>query len=163
VQDMINGLTNDVPSTLKSMSVGGSSMTMAQVIAQFQTILDLLTAVTAAKATYAAAVAAKKNGLVAARAFYENVVANLKQVFGATNQAALAPFGIPPPKTKAKPSTATRAIATVKAKVTREARGTMGKKQRSTPGWGSRQRHCVAGVPHPGLLPSPGAPLLSEG
>lgn len=101
LQNMVSGLTNDVPSSLKSMNVGGSSMTMAQVLAQMQTFLLLFTTVVSAKQAYQAAVAAKKAGTATARAFYENVVANLKQVFG-TNQAQLAGFGINPPKTKAK-------------------------------------------------------------
>ena len=130
VQDMINGLTNAVPSTLRSMSVGGNSMTIADVLAQFQAILQVLTTVTQTKLAYTAAVAARKSGLATDRAFYANVVANLKQLFGATNQAQLSAFGIQPPKAKAKPSTTTRAIATVKAAATRKARGTMGKKQK---------------------------------
>ena len=43
VQDMINGLTNDVPSMLKSMNAGGTSTTIAQVLAQFETISAMLT------------------------------------------------------------------------------------------------------------------------
>jgi hypothetical protein len=130
VQDMINGLTNAAPSTLRSMSVGGNPLTLAQVLAQFQAILQVLTTVSQTKLAYTAAVAARKAGMVTDRAFYANVVANLKQVFGASNQAQLAAFGIQPAKPRTKPSTTTRAIATAKAKATRTARGTMGKKQK---------------------------------
>ncbi len=131
VQNMINGLSNNVPSTLRSMLVGGSSMTMAQVLAKFQAISDMLAAVTAAKTAYQHAIATRKGELVADRAFYANVVSNLKQVFGLTDQTTLSAFGILPPKTRAKPSSTTRAIATAKAAATRKARGTMGKKQKA--------------------------------
>jgi hypothetical protein len=67
VHSMIDGLTNDLPSSLKSMPVGGNTMTIAQVIGGFQTILDMLDAVTTTKSAYTAAVAAKKTGLLAAR------------------------------------------------------------------------------------------------
>jgi hypothetical protein len=131
IQDMVNGLTNSVPSTLKSMSVGGDTMTIAEVLAQFQGILQVLNTVSQTKLAYTAAVAARKAGLVADRGFYANVVANLKQIFGSGNQAQLAAFGIQPAKPRSKPSTTTRAIATAKAKATRVARGTMGKKQKA--------------------------------
>ena len=131
MQNMVNGLSNSVPSTLRAMLVGGTSMTMAQVLAKCQAILDMLTAVTAAKTTYQHAIATRKGELVADRAFYANVVANLKQVFGLTDQTTLSAFGILPPKTRAKPSTTTRAIAAAKAAATRKARGTMGKKQKA--------------------------------
>ncbi len=130
VQTMINGLTNDVPSTLTSMIVSGTTLTIAEVIAQFNAILQILTNVSQTKLAYTAAVAARKAGLVADRAFYANVVAYLKQVFGTTNQAQLAAFGVNPPKERAKPSSTTRAIATAKAAATRAARGTKGKKQK---------------------------------
>ena len=86
VQSMVNGLTNSVPSTLRSMLVSGTSMTIPQVLAKMQAILDMLTAVTEAKTTYQHAIATRKGELVADRTFYENVVANLKQVFGTTDQ-----------------------------------------------------------------------------
>ena len=130
VQGMITGFTNSVPSSLRSMLVGGTSMTVAQIIAQFTTIEDMLTNVIATKAAWAAAVAAKKAGLAGARLFYENVLAGLKQAFG-TNQTQLAAFGVAAPKPRAKPSSATKAIAHAKALATREARGTMGAKQKA--------------------------------
>ncbi len=131
VQNMLNGLSSNVPSTLRSMLVGGSSMTIIQVIAKFQAILDMLNSVTASKTAYQHAIATRKGELVADRTFYANVVANLKQIIGLTAQTTLSAFGILPPKTKAKPSSTTRAIAAAKAAATRKARGTMGKKQKA--------------------------------
>ena len=130
LQTLINGLTNNMPSGTKSMNVGGSSLTIVQVVAQLTTALALITAVTQTKAAYAAAVAAKKAGLAAARVLYENVVANLKQMFGLTNQTQLAAFGINAPKARAKPTSETKAIAHAKALATRQARGTKGSKQK---------------------------------
>ncbi len=73
--------------------------------------------------------ATRKAELVADRTFYTNVVAILKQTFGASDQTALSGFGITPPKTRAVPSSNTKAIAHAKSLATRAARGTMGKKQ----------------------------------
>jgi hypothetical protein len=131
VQSMINGLTSNVPSTLRNMLIGGASMTIPQVLAKMQAILEMLNSVTAAKTAYQHAIATRKGELVADHAFYSNVVAYLKQAFGPTDQTTLAEFGILPPKAKAKPSTTTRAIAAAKAAATRKARGTMGKKQKA--------------------------------
>jgi hypothetical protein len=131
VQSMMSGLNTNMPSTLRTMLIGGSSMTIPQVIAKFQAILDMLNAVTLAKTAYQHAIATRKGELVADHAFYSNVVAFLKNAFGATDQTTLSGFGILPPKTRAKPTTTTRAIATAKAAATRKARGTMGKKQKA--------------------------------
>jgi hypothetical protein len=131
VQSMINGLTNSVPSTLRTLLIGGASMSIPQVLAKMQAILDMLNSVTAAKTAYQHAIATRKGELVADHTFYSNVVAFLKQAFGTTDQTALAAFGILPPKTRAKPSSTTRAIAAAKSAATRKARGTMGKKQKA--------------------------------
>ena len=131
VQNMVTGLTNNVPSTLRSMLVGGVSMSIPQVLAKMQAMLDMLTSVTQAKTAYQHALATRKGELGADRAFYANVAAYLKQAFGLTDQTTLSAFGILPPKTRAKPSSTTRAIATAKAAATRKARGTMGKKQKA--------------------------------
>ena len=155
VQNMLNGLSNNLPATLKSMMVNGNSMTMVQVIAQFQSILDVLQAVPAAKTAYQHAVAARKAELVPDRAFYENVVALLKQTLGTTNQTTLSEFGIAAPKAKAKPSSTTKAIAQAKAAATRAARGTMGKKQKA----------AITTTPQPTfqVLGANGQPLGSTG
>jgi hypothetical protein len=130
IQAVINGLTNNLPSTLRVMNVNGSSMNISDVVARFQAILVVLLAVTKTKVAYAAAVAARKAEEASDHVFYKGVITNLEQIFGPGNSAALAPFGIAPPKPRAAPSTATKAIATVKAKATRTARGTLGKKQK---------------------------------
>jgi hypothetical protein len=155
VQGMINGLTNDAPSTLKSMNVNGNSMTLPEVLAQLVAIQKVLTTVTQTKLAYTAAVAARKAELPTDRAFVANVVANLKQLFGSTNQAELAAFGIQPPKVRATPSTTTRAIATAKAAATRKARGTKGK----------QQKLGISATPQPTLqvFGPDGQPLQSSG
>ena len=155
MQDMVNGLTGNVPSTLRTMLIGGTSMTVPQALAKCQAILDMLTAVTQAKTAYQHAIATRKNELVADRAFYANLVAFLKQVFGLTDQTTLAGFGILPPKTRAKPSSTTRAIATAKAAATRKARGTMGKKQ--------KQAITTTPAPTVQVLGPGGQPLGSSG
>jgi hypothetical protein len=181
IQTLIAGLTNNLPSSLRSMNVGGNSMTIAQVLAQLQTALQMLTNVTTTKQAWQAAVAAKKVGLPTARSFYENVIANLKQAIGITNTASLAPFGIAPPKARSKPSSDTRAIAHAKSLATRAARGTMGSKQKAaittTPkptvqvvapnggpvgsggnSSGSTPAPAVAPAPAPAAAPAPSAP-----
>ena len=162
LQNMVNGLINDVPSSLRSMNVGGSSMTLPQVLAQMQAMLLLFTNVASARQAFQAAVAAKKAGLVSAHAFYSNVVTNLKQVFG-TNQAQLALFGIKPPKAKAQATTTTKAIAAAKRAATRQARGTKGSKQKlaiTTAPKATLQVLAPDGTPLIGGAPAP-APAAS--
>ena len=128
LQNMLNGLTNPASSSLSTLSIGGSSLTLAAVIAKLKAFLVLFTAVAQTKQAYAAAVAARKAGLLIAHPFYVNLVNSLKQIIGDTNQAQLAVYGISPPKARAAPSLETRTIAKAKAQATRKARGTMGKK-----------------------------------
>ncbi len=130
IQDMITGFTTSLPSSIRSMLVGGVSMTNAQVLAQFQSILQMLNLVATTKQAWKAAVSAKKAAMAPARTFYSNVEVILRQALG-TNQALLAAFGIKPPKTRTKPTSTTKAIAHAKALATRAARGTKGTKQKA--------------------------------
>ena len=95
-----------------------------------KTYLVLFTAATQAKLAYAAAVAARKAALADIHAFYQSLVAVLKQTLGPTNQGLLPGFGIAPPKARTEASPEVKALAKVKAAATRKARGTLGKKER---------------------------------
>ncbi len=130
LQNMLNGLTNPTSAMLSTLSIGGSSLTLAAVIAKLKAFLVLFTAVAQTKQAYSAAVAARKAGLLVAHPFYVNLVNSLKQIIGDTNQAQLAVYGISLPKARTAPSVEARTIAKAKAKATRQARGTMGKKQK---------------------------------
>ncbi len=132
LETLVAGLSNTTSVALASLMIGGISMTRTEIIAKLKAVDALILAVAQVKQAYAAAVAARKTGLVAGHLFYENVVMALKQVIGATNQAQLAAFGIFPPKPRAVPSAETKAMAKMKAAATRKARGIKGKKERAS-------------------------------
>ena len=95
-------------------------------------------AVVNAKQAYRSAVSARKTAQAAMDAFYASAVTSVKQALGPTNAGQLPSLGVELPAPRKEASPATKVIAKAKADATREARGTMGKKQRqaitATPG-----------------------------
>ncbi len=129
VTAMISGITNDLPTSVTSMTIAGTSMTKAQILAQLGGIETTLDMVSSTKTAYTEAVAARKAALPTDRTFYANVVMAVKQQLGAS-PSQLAAFGINPPKVKAKLTATALAISKAKAAATRALRGTKGKKQK---------------------------------
>jgi hypothetical protein len=127
---MISGITNDLPTSVTSMTIAGTLMTKAQILSQLDGIETTLDMVSSTKTAYTEAVAARKAAMAADRTFYENVVMAVKQQLGAS-PSQLAAFGINPPKVKAKLSATALAISKAKAAATRALRGTKGKKQKA--------------------------------
>ena len=155
VTNLASGFTNNTSSILSSLVVDGVSMNRAEIITTLEVLLSLLAAVLQTKQAYAAAVAAKKAGLLTGRPFVVSLVLALEQTLGAANQAQLSAFGILPPKQRTQPTAERKAIAKAKGQATRQARGTMSKKQ----------KQAITATPEPTLqiLGPGGKPLLSPG
>ena len=133
-----SGLTSTSNALLNSLVILGASMSKAEIIAKLNAWLPLFAAVLTARQAYTTAVAARQAALPAMHAFFASFESALKQALGPANLAQLAAFGVTPPKARKQASPETKAIAKVKSAQTRQARGTMGKKQklaiRGTPG-----------------------------
>ena len=125
-----SGLTSTSNALLNSLVILGASMSKAEIIAKLNAWLPLFAAVLTARQAYTTAVAARQAALPAMHAFFASFESALKQALGPSNLAQLAAFGITPPKARKQASPETKAIAKVKSAQTREARGTMGKKQK---------------------------------
>src|SRR5580658_8576317 len=97
LQDMTTGLSNTTLTLLSSMVLIGASMSKADVIVKLKSYLQLFTAASSAKQAYAATIVARKAAMPDIEAFYEGLVAIVKQAVGPTNQGPLATFGIVPP------------------------------------------------------------------
>src|ERR1700722_5621190 len=130
VAGMISGFTNDLPTTVKNLTIAGATMTVSAILSQLNAIMTTITTVATTKTAYTEAVAARKAALPDDKTFIENLVMAVKLIFG-TSATQLAAFGITPPKTKAKPTVQKLAIAKAKSAATRALRGTKGKKQKA--------------------------------
>ena len=155
------GLTSSNLSLLNSLVILGISMSKAEIITKLKAYSLLFTAVINARQAYAAAVKARKGSMGQILPFYTSFVAALKQALGPNNEGLLAGFAISPPKVRKAASPETKAVAKVKAKATRQARGTMGKQQRlaitATPTM-TVQVLGPDGQPVNGSAPSPSVP-----
>ncbi len=129
VENLLSGLTSDSAPDVNSLVVAGTSYSKAQVLAKLKAMLAAYSAVSNARQAFLAASSARKAQQPAASAFVTNLRSVLKQLL-AQNPATLASMGIEV-KPRAKRSPASNAIAAAKAKATRQARGTLGKKQRA--------------------------------
>ena len=115
-----------------TVTIGGVSVAIADLEKLIQQDLDAIQAIAAAKATYAAQVQQERN----ARAKLGPTLRQFKSLvlgsFGDTQDSveALADFGFSPRKSP-KVTVATKAEAQVQSKATREARGTVGPKQKA--------------------------------
>jgi hypothetical protein len=116
-------LTGATPVTLL-----GSSLTPAQITAQFQTLVNLRTDVGAAQATAKAKLAAETAQTPPLRALMGAFVAYVKATYG-NSPDVLADFGITL-KSRAPLTTEAMAAAVVKRAATRVARHTMGTQQK---------------------------------
>ncbi len=117
-------------SNVAQVTFAGSTATPAQVQAQLELIATLRADVEAAKATLKVKVAAEKARVPALHAYESAYVAFIKATFG--NQAdVLADFGLAPKKVPTPLTVEQMAAAQAKREATREARGTMGSKQKA--------------------------------
>jgi hypothetical protein len=116
-------------STATSLAFGGSTFTPAQIEASLQTLSDLRTAVTTAKATTQAKVAAELAQAPALRGQMAAYVTYVKATFGNTPDV-LADFGLKPKKASTPLTVDEKAEAAAKRAATRAARHTMGPVQK---------------------------------
>ena len=130
IAGMISGFTNDLPTTVKTLTIAATSMTVSQILTQLNAIKTTLDNVATTKTAWAEAVAARKAAMAADRTFYENLVMAVKLLFG-MSATQLGAFGVSLPKVKAKPTVKAAAIAKAKSAATRALRGTKGKKQKA--------------------------------
>ena len=109
----------------------GASYTAAELKVVFQGDIDAFTALDAARAQVQQQVAISRVSRAKVREMRKALKGYILSAYGAQAVQMFADFGFSPPKTKSAKTAATTANAVVKAKATRVARHTMGKKQKS--------------------------------
>jgi len=126
-QQLIAGTAKHFANTPQVVFASGS-FTPAQITAKLQSLVTLRADVNAAKAATKAKVAAETADMPALHAFLNAFVSFVKATYGSAPDV-LADFGIHP-KTRAPLTVEAKAAAAAKRKATREARKTMGSKQK---------------------------------
>ena len=145
-QKLIDGLKKHEP-TLVSLAIDGKSLTVAGVIAVVQAQVDSASLVVSSKATWQANILADKAERAKNRTFNSGLVQALRVAFGNASVDVLADFGLVPHKPHPVRTPEEKAAATAKAKATRAARHTLGK----------RQRQAIKGTPQGAPATSPAA------
>ena len=129
IQALIAGLTKHA-TTITSLVIGGQSLTTAQIIAPLQARLASSTAAQSTRAAWQNAVKADTDERAKTKDFFSGLRKALEVAFaGAVD--SLADFGLTPPK-KRVVSPEKKVAAALKAKATRAARHTLGKKQKKS-------------------------------
>ena len=131
VTTIIAGARKRIPNVNQALPVGTSTMTVAAVLGQLQTIVDNRAAVVAAQATAKAKVAAEMAAMPALDAILVAFEAFIRFTFG-SDPEALADFGLAPRKVPAPLTAEQKAVAAAKRKATRAARGTTSAKQKKS-------------------------------
>ena len=129
--DELRNLQNGINANLHDATVivGGVTFTGAQLSAQIDTFIAAQTSTVTAKNTYHTAVTNEKTSNANARIFRSQMQAYVVGRYGKTNPI-LTTFGFAGAKTK-KTTAAVKAVAVLKLKATRKARGTMSKKEKA--------------------------------
>jgi hypothetical protein len=116
-------------SAVPQLTVGGGNITPAQVVAQLTALATLRTDVNSARTVMEAKLAEERAKGPALEVFLTAVVSFVRGTYG-NSPDTLADFGLKPKKAR-KPLTAEQLAAkALKAKATRKARGTVGKKKK---------------------------------
>jgi len=111
-------------------TVGGVSMTQAQILAKLAQIGGIDQAVAKARSALSSAVAAKRADMPAARAFLSDLDQTLRQNYGRLSPA-LSSFGISLPKPRKARTAQEKVVSSAQGKATRKVHGVMGSKQRA--------------------------------
>jgi len=127
-QKFIDGL-NKHSQTITSLVIGGTSLTTAAIIGILQARLDAANAAQSTRAAWLNAVKADKDERAKTRTFRAGLRQALQVAFAGSIDA-LADFGLTPRKPRVV-TPEKKAAAAAKAKATRAARHTMGKKQKA--------------------------------
>ena len=133
------GVTNEFPATTK-LQLAGQTYTPAQVASVFSAAATAVDAVAPVKAQLQQLVASQGTALKTATALYIALKKYVESVYGKGNPE-LAAFGFSTALPQ-QPSSETKALAQAKAKLTRQARGTVG----------PRQKQAVTSNGSPGLV-----------
>jgi hypothetical protein len=127
-EQLIVGTKQDFANT-SSLVVAGKTYTPAQVIATLQSLVDLRVSVDTAKAASQAKLAEEKTQAPALRRFMSTYATFVRGSFG-DQPDVLAHFGLVPRKPATPLTVEQKAVAAAKRKATRDARHTMGPKQK---------------------------------
>jgi hypothetical protein len=122
---LVNGINTELAG-VDPFVFDGTTYPRADLLARIQAVLDAIARVKAARTALQQAVASQRAALAEGRALRAGMKRNLQAKYGPTSPK-LQLFGFTPARTP-KPTAATKAQAQVKAKSTRVARGTKGKK-----------------------------------
>jgi hypothetical protein len=125
VQQLVNGINKDIPAG-SPITVVGTQMTQAQLLAILQPVLDAFTAIDDAASNVKQTRLALSALLPQVRQFVGNLKVALIAAFG-KGSPLLADFGVKDGATRKKPTSAATAAAAVKASETRTLRNTKGK------------------------------------
>ncbi len=129
-QKLLDGVTKH-EQAITSLSFGGTSYKPADIIAILQARIASANTTLSTRATWQSAVLADKGERTKTQPIVSGVRQGILLMFaGAVD--TLADFGLKPRKAPAVRSPAEKAAATAKAKATREARHTMGSKQKAS-------------------------------
>jgi hypothetical protein len=128
--NLVNGIQKAFPANA-SIMVDGVSYTQASFLSTSQSFLDPEVASRQGHLTLQALVAAKNANEKPAEAWMSNAKKALIGFVGAKNVSGLAAYGIVPPKQRAKATSAENVIKAAKANETRQARDTMGSKEKA--------------------------------
>lgn len=154
VQALIAGTTKTFPNA--TLTFGNASVQSSSIIQDLQNLEKAMLALNAAESNAKDAMSALRTLEASVGPLLRAYKRFLLATYGTATQQ-LAEFGLQPPKARTPISTETRATATAKARATRAARGTKGKKQKAA------IKGDVAGVvvtpitvsPEPKPAPSP--------
>jgi hypothetical protein len=132
VGQLIAGTKKRFPNGSQKLTLGGgSAVTVDEAVAELQKLVDNRAAVTAAKAAAQVKVEAERSQAPALDAFVRVFEAFVRFTFG-TDTAALADFGLAPPRARAPLTAEQKAVAAAKRAATREARGTKSAKAKKS-------------------------------
>ena len=117
------------PPTTGALVIDGTTYTTAEIVSAVQSVIDAMNAAVATRAAFLEAAKTSATRFADNRAFLAGLRQVLRNQFGAA-ASILAVFGLTPKKAALK-TPEVKVAAAVKAKATRTARGTKGKKQRA--------------------------------
>jgi hypothetical protein len=129
VTQLIAGIKQHLPDASAKLTVGSVTYTVAELTTLFQSFVDLRAATGAAKAAAKAKLLAEVTQAPPIRGVVSAFVAYLQASFG-NSPDALADFGLSPRKARTPLTAEQTAVAVAKRKATRQARHTMGSRQK---------------------------------
>jgi hypothetical protein len=129
VAQIIAGAEKHFTNPAAKVTIDGESTTIGDALAKMQTFVDNRTAVVTAQASAHEKVVTERAQAPALLAFVDAFMAFVRVNLG-QSPTALADFGKSPPKKRTPLTAEQNAIAAAKRRATREARGTMGPKQK---------------------------------